>query len=315
MKRIGLAALAAALMSGGAYAADAFDKGSTKDAGIFSAPAAVNWTGFYVGGQVGYGWSHQTVDTTAFNAATPSRCWANIGFSSANTNPAFPDINIGSDGQGGTDIGLGNNGPADDRDHVIEAGAGASITNVTKEECDDIREDLGLTNPANMPPAASGVTVASGYDAAVPAHWTSASYERNDTGLLGGGTVGFDYATGRFLVGAYGSVNWSDMTDRDLDWSAGGRAGLIVAPRTLLYGKLGYTQADFGEVTFDGIEVGGGVEIALAGNIFVGLEYLHKEFNEETIASTSTFKAKADLTDDAVMGTLKIKLNGGLLGN
>lgn len=55
MKTTIVAALAAALMSGGAYAADVYGKGSTKDSGdVFAAPGVVNWTGFYVGGQAGY---------------------------------------------------------------------------------------------------------------------------------------------------------------------------------------------------------------------------------------------------------------------
>src|SRR3989304_3690739 len=55
MKAFGLAASIVALMSSGAIAADAHDKGSTKDGGDSSGPVVVNWTGLYIGGSVGYG--------------------------------------------------------------------------------------------------------------------------------------------------------------------------------------------------------------------------------------------------------------------
>jgi outer membrane immunogenic protein len=63
MRRIALAILAAtALSAGAAQSASAADM--PVKAPVAVAPAAYNWTGFYIGGNVGYGWRDRTVTFT-----------------------------------------------------------------------------------------------------------------------------------------------------------------------------------------------------------------------------------------------------------
>ena len=72
------------------------------------------------------------------------------------------------------------------------------------------------------------------------------------------------------------------------------------------------------ETDFDGVVVGGGVEFALMSNVFLGLEYQHTFYGEEAIFDVYNKNTNVggriddDLDEDKVMGTLKIKLNGGL---
>jgi opacity protein-like surface antigen len=216
MKKIGLAALAAALMSSGAYAADVYGKGSTKDnEEFFSAPTLVNWTGFYVGAQVG-------------------GSFAIIG---------------DEEGQGGISI----------------------------------------------------------------------------DGIIGGGRVGFDVARGRFLFGAFGEYNFSGaalelggatLLEKNHEWTAGARAGVIVAPRTLVYALGGFTQAEFGSplsgdtVTFDGWTAGGGIEFIAAGNLSLGLEASHTWYDE-----AEEFGEGISLDDTRIMAVARYKLNSSVFGN
>jgi len=55
MKRILLGVASVVALSSSAFAADLYKGGSLKDGPVYEAPAA--WTGFYVGGNVGYGFS------------------------------------------------------------------------------------------------------------------------------------------------------------------------------------------------------------------------------------------------------------------
>lgn len=54
MRKTIVAALAAALMSSGAYAADVYNPGSTKDAGVFGEVKSSNRSGVYINGSLGY---------------------------------------------------------------------------------------------------------------------------------------------------------------------------------------------------------------------------------------------------------------------
>jgi len=149
-------------------------------------------------------------------------------------------------------------------------------------------------------------------------------------GFFGGGRVGYDFARGRFLFGPYAEYNWDNAKTelslggtsaaytRGNDWTVGARAGVIVAPRTLVYGLVGYTQTQYEaslgsfsqKFDYDGVTAGGGVEFALASNIFAGLEVSHTWYNDTTLASFGAIDLKDGLDETKAMATLKIKLNG-----
>lgn len=178
----------------------------------------------------------------------------------------------------------------------------------------------------------------------------------NSHGGIGGGRIGYDHARGRLLFGVFAEYNFTNMEteltiaggdspdvkfglEKDDEWSVGGRIGYIAAPRTLVYALAAYSQTKYNVTGFDGIEVpeggyfnkgatfdgvtvGGGVEIALTGNVFLGLEYAHTFYGEETLLDAGyTYEDGAreggrvvdDLDEDKVLATLKFKLNGGLL--
>lgn len=174
----------------------------------------------------------------------------------------------------------------------------------------------------------------------------------NSHGAIGGGRLGYDFARGRFLAGVFGEYNIAGMEtttniasvgafgiEKEDEWSIGARLGYIVAPRTLAYVLAAYTQTEYsvtgldnpmvasffdkrsGGATFDGISVGGGIEFALTNNVFFGVEYQHTFYDEENLvdlystASNVGVSVNDDLDEDKVMATLKFKLNGGLLRN
>jgi outer membrane immunogenic protein len=167
----------------------------------------------------------------------------------------------------------------------------------------------------------------------------------SSSGLIGDVRVGYDQQMGRFVVGAFGTYGFNDMStsisggginvnlaEKGEEWSVGARAGLLVNERTLAYILAAYTESDYSfsginatgdakEVTFSGVTVGGGVEFALTQNVFLGVEGTHTFYGEETIAdnyvaATNTGTTLEDeLSETRVMGTLKIKLNNGVFGN
>jgi outer membrane immunogenic protein len=258
-----------ALMATGAVAADVYtgDK-SLKDDANYANVQVVNWTGFYIGGQVGYGKSQHDMSLDIFSGKTATA-------------------------PGGFDTHLGG----------IDGLAG--------------------------------------------------------DGFVGGGRVGYDVAMGRFVLGVFGEYNVSNIEtdisniggaglllipptfpgalslEKDNEWSVGARAGVVVAPRTLAYILAAYTQTEYSlnglspahiaagfddSKTFDGVTVGAGVEYAIAGNIFLGIEGTYSFYGEEewfnNCGATGCANGNGRLADELdelkVMGTLKIKLNSDL---
>ena len=61
------------------------------------------------------------------------------------------------------------------------------------------------------------------------------------------------------------------------------RAGVVVLPKLLAYGKVGYTNARFdfaggaGSVTLEGLRYGGGLEYALTDRVYTTVEYRRTE--------------------------------------
>lgn len=130
-----------------------------------------------------------------------------------------------------------------------------------------------------------------------------------DEGFVYGVAAGYDIQLGRLVLGAEAEA--SDSTDKECLTSAfapgdrfcarsgrnlyvGGRIGFTVAPRTLLYGKIGYTNQRIGldyvagtpatlasfstADNLDGIRLGAGLEQKLGRNAYVKGEYRYSDY-------------------------------------
>ncbi len=134
-----------------------------------------------------------------------------------------------------------------------------------------------------------------------------------------GGTVGFDGMIGdRIVIGPEGSFwranNWSQNCAPGAvggtvclksfeEWGAAVRAGYLVTPQILVFGKGGYVNneqrkrfdAPVGESSFydhyrtDGYQVGGGVELSMAdrfkgplSGLYMNAQYVYSRYNDHT---------------------------------
>ncbi len=126
-------------------------------------------------------------------------------------------------------------------------------------------------------------------------------------GVLGGGLVGWSWQSGDFVYGFEGDWVAADMTDSQnfgvnrvnasVDWMAEvrGRAGVLVTPKTLLFGMAGYAWADMDlpvtgagggsrSEVFDGWQFGGGVEHKFDGIWSTRLDYLYTNLDSDSVA-------------------------------
>lgn len=128
-----------------------------------------------------------------------------------------------------------------------------------------------------------------------------------------GGTVGFDGTIGsRFVIGAEGTYwnpnngneNVTALADGNTiahksfeEWGAAVRAGVLVTPQFLVFGKAGYVNAEqrraitgptgrllvYDHYRSDGYQVGGGVEYtvmpAMRTPIYVNAQYVYSVYN------------------------------------
>lgn len=272
----------------------------------------VNWSGFYVGGAIGYGNANHDLTLHDY---FKDFCYDD---EVVELNP-FEDENYKRPAREWTlDKKIGNYGLDD-----------------VAASCED------LARTRRTPP----VTTNAGYVTVPGDSREIASLDGlNSTGVVGDFRLGYDQRMGRFLVGLFGTYGLSNMDadgtnalfgdsftlERGDDWSVGARAGILVNDSTLLYALAAYTQTEYdltisdGEAslsqatTFDGITVGGGVEFAVTNNVFLGLEGTHTFYDEETIFDVYDADKNVgtsvndELGETRIMGTLKIKLNSDL---
>lgn len=144
-------------------------------------------------------------------------------------------------------------------------------------------------------------------------------FSYDDSGVFGGGTAGYNLQFERLVIGIEGDLGYMNLEGhgiigsahadhhQDLTLDGGlygdvtGRAGILLTPTTLIYGKGGFafydgeanqaTTADGysskGTSTFTGWVAGGGIEQMIAPNISLKLEYLRFQFDSEGGAQTS----------------------------
>ncbi len=134
-------------------------------------------------------------------------------------------------------------------------------------------------------------------------------YGDSRTGFGYGGTIGYDYQSGKAVFGVEGEIDGSTAKEcqsnvivtgdracgkagRDL--YAGVRAGYVVGGKTLLYVKGGYTNArvnatytspttsSAGNTDLDGWRLGTGVEFNATKNIVLRTEYRYSNYDGDT---------------------------------
>jgi len=104
-----------------------------------------------------------------------------------------------------------------------------------------------------------------------------------------GAVVGYDAAVApRVTLGAEATLGDSEVdaygvhASRDLAVAL--RAGYVLAPRVLAFGKVGYatTRVEaFGDHTnVEGVRFGGGLEVATTKNTYVSAEYARTEYED-----------------------------------
>lgn len=331
MKTIVLAGGFAALLAGSALASDL---GSLKDGGfqIPSAPAgrSVNWTGVYVGGQVGYGNANHHLKAGAKDSYTnPAYCSGYTGMGDDGKCYAIevPEKHEYCHG-GNVLVDHQCYSPNDFEDGALKEDASP---NGTYHGAEAATLDYDTEVPSAFVPEETIVQTASAFIDGINSH-----------GLFGGGTIGADFQKGAFVFGIFGDYNFSALeteTGVSVDgtslgtvkaeegdsWLVAARAGYLFGPRALLYGLVGYGQTDYDytvtiggasdtkELTFSGLVLGAGGEYALSDNVFLGIEYQHFFGSKETLVNESwdggSLKITDELDTDKVMARLKFKLN------
>jgi outer membrane immunogenic protein len=302
MKNLGLAALAVALMSSGAYAADVFERGGSAKDADFSGAKAVNWTGLYVGGSLGYGNANHDLTVQNYNGAYcydqdgSTGWWNPTDSSSAAVQPTDPTAPSWNDAVS----------------NVPTGGCAGSDTATVSPSSKDVANLDGLNSSGIVGDGRIGFDLARGR-------------------FLGGVFASYGFSNMETTASIAGLGNaWIEKGE---EWSVGARVGVLVNPRTLAYILAAYTQTEyeFGiagggsssskDVTFDGVTVGGGVEFAMTNNVFLGIEGTHTFYGEETLLDSGASpvggfgtRLNDELSETKVMGTLKIKLNSGLPG-
>jgi len=115
------------------------------------------------------------------------------------------------------------------------------------------------------------------------------------SGAIAGAEAGCDYKADKFVIGALGRVDFSDVQatfaagtmKQDAAWTAALRVGYQLQPDVLVYIIGGYTgtSLDYAGLTSidrNGIMGGLGVEIKLVGNMHGFAEWNHTEYRKWT---------------------------------
>ena len=90
-----------------------------------------------------------------------------------------------------------------------------------------------------------------------------------------GAALGYDLQFGKVVAGVEATA--ANVFDR-ADFGAAARLGYVVNENVLAYGRVGYTNLDLGRRSVDGLTVGGGLEVNVAGPVYGKVEYRYTDF-------------------------------------
>jgi len=95
------------------------------------------------------------------------------------------------------------------------------------------------------------------------------------TDITYGAALGYDLQLGKVVVGAEATA--ANVFDR-ADLGAAARLGYVLNENVLAFTRVGYSNLDLGARSADGLTVGGGLEVNVAGPVFAKAEYRYTDF-------------------------------------
>jgi opacity protein-like surface antigen len=262
----------------------------------YAAERPFSWTGFYIGGRLGYGNANHELSLDQYHG---SYC-----FDKKNNEGDVPVQPEDSFDPGYYVSGLNEDGTCDTEEgQALVDGASREVASLNG------LNSSGLTGGGQI-----------GFDYQIGRRFVVGVFGSYDLSQMDttASIVGIDF----------------DLIEKGDEWSIGARAGFLLHPRVMAYVLAAYTEAEwtFGdaalggdkEVTFSGVTVGGGLEYALTQNVFLGIEGTHTFYGEEKIFDSGTFEGDPmgngirlndEIGETKVLGTLKIKLNSDIGSN
>ncbi len=141
---------------------------------------------------------------------------------------------------------------------------------------------------------------------------------RDNDGIIGGITGGYDYDLGNWVIGA--SVDY-DFADLDISGSTDSIEEIFRAKlrggykidRGLIYATAGYANAQFDNSgNDDGYFFGGGYDYLVSDHFSIGTEILYHRFNNVSRSSTGFFginltNSSDSIEDDVEVITIQIR--------
>jgi len=299
-----IAAIAVGIFASSANAADL--GGSSKDSpsSVLDAPVSgvsINWTGVYVGGQVGYGNSNHNLKGDLTVDEGKCALPAPVLTSSLSVGPYNATDCAAAKGVWTSDIQSVASAFLDGINSSGVFGGGTIGADIQRGNL--LFGVFGDYNFASAK-ATAGASLATSPTTAFEAN---ASIEDGDSWLLAaraGYLFGSEKRALLYVLGGYGQ--------QDVSYHAGTNN-----PKDTPFDK---------DLTFSGFVAGAGGEYALTRNLFIGIEWQHFFGGEETVFSddgntsssghgfATNSKLTDDMSSDKVMAKLKIKLNTGIPG-
>jgi outer membrane immunogenic protein len=182
------------------------------------------------------------------------------------------------------------------------------------------KDPASLSAPSSWSGGYAGATIGGGFvthDVAYPGALDFNGIGAQD--VIGGFVAGYDKQIGKLVIGVYGDYDFSNVKstlsisginaslDLDHTWSLGARGGILLSSSTLLYGTVGYGEAEFKlsgipyagyDHTYKGLTLGGGVESYLGAGFTGRIEYRWYDLDTDSNIQGSGLNNTPSLSTD-----------------
>ncbi|MBV8752092.1 MAG: porin family protein [Hyphomicrobiales bacterium] len=282
---VGSAAVVALVLAGPALAADLPVKAPVYKAPVM-APAVYDWTGFYVGGNIGYSWADWDSTTVGGNFTFPGSPTAFSNTASPNVNGPFAGGQAGYNWQFNPHWLVGIEGDFEWSGEKASDPGNASVS---------IPSGIGVGICDAHPPCTATVTAATTNDWKLP--WFATLRGR------------FGYVADQtWLIYGTGGVAFGEMEFATSTTATGTITNAIgqTFPGFPVTVSTGASQ----NVTRVGWVIGGGIEKMLSQNWTAKIEYQYLDWGSYTFLAGTGFDTNVRLRDNTIRVGLNYKFGG-----